>query len=676
MLSHVPDRPAVRLLEGALPAAARDGTPDLRLRAARATGRTSATSTSTGRRTSTRSTSGCGSTSPGIRLRGNIWLGEGVEIDDLDAIEGPAFIGNYCRIAPRRRPSAPYSVLSNGVTLRERARTTRSVIDAATHIGRSSAARGRDRRPARATSATTSASTRAWRSATRSRSAPSRACMPGVRIYPYKEVETGAQIYESLIWESRARSRLFGKDGVGGPRERRPDARDGRPARRGARHGARSAARASVASRESGAGLPDDQARADHRPERRPGSTWPTCASRRAGQPARAEDAGFAARRPRGHERDRSRGRVQIRIFEPPGIQLTAALQKEIEKHFTRQELRRVALRRGGRRSPIRRASARATRRTCSTRLDVDAIRARGFRIVVDYGYSAASFVASARARPARRRGGLGARRSSPRGASRRQSLARVDRPGEAARRRGRRRPRRRLRPRAPSGSISSTSTAREVPVEQALLLFVRLLAAQRPRTGKVAFPITVTSQVDRIVEGSGSRSCGRPQSLADLTRAAAAATESSSPEPSAAATCSPSSCPRYDAVASLVQAARAARARRAAALRARRRAARVRRWSTASSPAPGRSRASSCASSTSASPAGERRPDSTGSRSSTSAAGCRCCPTRTSRSCTSTPREKPRRARRSSSRSSAARRGRSCRETAPTARTAVEVSS
>ena len=29
--------------------------------------------------------------------------------------------------------------------------------------------------------------------------------MPGVRIYPYKEVETGAQIHESLIWESRAR---------------------------------------------------------------------------------------------------------------------------------------------------------------------------------------------------------------------------------------------------------------------------------------------------------------------------------------------------------------------------------------------------------------------------------------------------------------------------------------
>src|SRR5205823_172627 len=39
---------------------------------------------------------------------------------------------------------------------------------------------------------------------------------PGVRIYPYKEVESGAQIHESLIWESRGTMRLFGKDGVTG----------------------------------------------------------------------------------------------------------------------------------------------------------------------------------------------------------------------------------------------------------------------------------------------------------------------------------------------------------------------------------------------------------------------------------------------------------------------------
>ena len=52
-----PDRPALRLLEGALPAPARDGPPAVRAWPWRATGRTSGTSTSTGRRTSTHSTS-------------------------------------------------------------------------------------------------------------------------------------------------------------------------------------------------------------------------------------------------------------------------------------------------------------------------------------------------------------------------------------------------------------------------------------------------------------------------------------------------------------------------------------------------------------------------------------------------------------------------------------------
>src|SRR6184192_689001 len=78
---------------------------------------------------------------PGIQLRGNIWIGEGVEIADLEQIEGPAYIGNYCRVAPGATVGS-HSVLSNSVTLRERTRTTRSVIDASTHIGRSSLIEG------------------------------------------------------------------------------------------------------------------------------------------------------------------------------------------------------------------------------------------------------------------------------------------------------------------------------------------------------------------------------------------------------------------------------------------------------------------------------------------------------------------------------------------------------
>jgi mannose-1-phosphate guanylyltransferase/phosphomannomutase len=150
----------------------------------------------------------------GVRLRGNVWIGEGADIHDAEEIEGPAFIGNHCRIA-RDASVGPYTVLSNGVTLRERARTVRTVIDSSTHVGRSALIEGaivgrscdiRDHVRIQEGAAIGDEVTIGSESS----------IMPHVRIYPYKEVETGSQLYENLIWETRASSRLFGKDGVTG----------------------------------------------------------------------------------------------------------------------------------------------------------------------------------------------------------------------------------------------------------------------------------------------------------------------------------------------------------------------------------------------------------------------------------------------------------------------------
>src|SRR6266568_3218957 len=77
----------------------------------------------------------------GLRIRGDVWVGEGVEIDDVEGVEGPAFIGNYCTISPESSVG-PYSVLGPGTTLRERGRVSRSVIDASCYIGRSAVVEG------------------------------------------------------------------------------------------------------------------------------------------------------------------------------------------------------------------------------------------------------------------------------------------------------------------------------------------------------------------------------------------------------------------------------------------------------------------------------------------------------------------------------------------------------
>src|SRR5207245_2508358 len=61
---------------------------------------------------------------------------------------------------------------------------------------------------------------------------------------------------------------------------------------------------------------------------------------------------------------------------------------------------------------------------------------------------------------------------------------------------------------------------AREIPVEQALLLYLSLIASTA-RAGKLAFPVTVTSQVDRLIVGTELEIVRTRASLPELTKAA-----------------------------------------------------------------------------------------------------------------------------------------------------------
>ena len=450
----------------------------------------------------------------GIRLRGNIWLGEGVEVDDLAAIEGPAFLGNYCRIAPDASVG-PYSVLGSSVTLLERARTERSVIDAATHIGRSArvegavVGRGCDIRAHAHVQEGAAIGDEATLGA-------QSAVLPGVRIYPYKEVETGAQIHESLIWETRASSNLFGKEGVSGlvnvdltPETAvRLAAALGTALKRGARV---------VASRESpGACRMIKRAMisglnstgvdvADLR-------VLPASVSRHLLK-TQGFDAGFHV-----GVSYTDPEMLEIRFYEQPGISLTPSLQKEIEKHYTRHELRRSDFNTVGAVTYPARVRESYAQDLLSS-LDAEAIRARGYRIVVDYGHSATSYVLPLLLGPleieAVSAHGFAADSSEP-STSLREAVGQTkrlvtaigadlgvvfDRAGERL--------------------FLIDEQAHEIPVEQTLLLFLRLMSSNG-RNGKLAFPITVTSQVEELVKGSNLEVVRTPASLAELTKAAA----------------------------------------------------------------------------------------------------------------------------------------------------------
>jgi mannose-1-phosphate guanylyltransferase / phosphomannomutase len=451
---------------------------------------------------------------PGVRLRGNVWLGEGVEIDDLDRIEGPAFVGNYCRIASDAT-IGPYSVLGASVTLRERARTVASVIDASTHLGRSvlieNAIVGR--------SCDIRSHVRIHEDVAIGDEVTIGAesvVMPGVRIYPFKEVESGSQVFENLIFESRGSSQLFAKDGVEGlvnvdltPESAvRIAAAFGTALERGGRV---------VASREA----------------------QPACRMIKRAMISGLNSTGIDVAdlrvlpAPVGRHLLKSHGYegglhvgisptdpevVRIQFFEQPGTELSVSMQKEVEKHFTRLEFRRVAAPEVGSISyPARARESYADDLLAS--LDRDAIRARGFRIVVDYGYSAASFVLPLLLGP------LGVEAVAAHAFS-------PDQPREEAPTlRGLIGQAKRLVgavgadlgvvfDRAAERLYLIDDRAREIPVEQALLLYLRLIGSDG-RRGKLAFPVTVTSQVERLVEGSPLEVVRTPASLAALTKAA-----------------------------------------------------------------------------------------------------------------------------------------------------------
>jgi mannose-1-phosphate guanylyltransferase/phosphomannomutase len=450
---------------------------------------------------------------PGIRLRGNVWIGEGVDLHDLNAVEGPAFVGNYCRVAPEALVG-PYSVLNASVTLRENARTTHSVVDAGTHVGRATLIEG----------------------AIVGRSCDIRShvrigeavaigdevtigdeavLQPGVRVYPYKEIDSGALIHESLIWESRASSRLFDQWGVSGRVnvDLTPEAAIriatalGTALKKGSRvvasRDADSACRMikrAIITGLTAAGIDVADLR-----------VLPAAVNRHLLK-VESYDAGVhVTTSPNDPEV------VRIQFHEPPGIQITSAFQKEIEKHFTRGELRRVGHNEVGAITYPARVREAYAQDLLAT-VDVAAIRERNFRIVIDYGYSAASFVLPLVLGPL----GVEAVSAHAFAVDRGQDPGPVSELLEQTKS---------LVPafgadlgvvfdRAAERLHLVDEQAHEIPLDRALLLFVRLIGSNG-RHGKLAFPVTTTSRVEDLLAGSTLEVVRTPASLAELTKRA-----------------------------------------------------------------------------------------------------------------------------------------------------------
>ncbi len=432
---------------------------------------------------------------PGLRLRGNVWVSEEVDIDEVEPVEGPAFVGPNCRIADGAS-IGPYSVLSQGVIVREGARVSRSVIDVGTYLGRNCVVEGailgrgcdlRDHVRVHEGVAIGDQVT----------IGPEASIFPGVRVYPFKEIETGAQIHENVVWETRAASSPFGRDGATGlvnvdltPETAvRLAAALGTALRRGDRV---------VASRDSAdacrmiqraiiAGLTSTGVHvADLR-------ISPAAVTRHV-----LKTQAHAGRDPRRPLERRPRGDPgpRLRVAREPDD--GAACRRRSRSTSAARSCAGRRSRRWGRR-PTRRASARATPRTSST---------------CSTSRRSASDGSASRSTTATRRRRSRCRSSSARSASRRSARAARTPTTCAARARAARRepdrdrragrPRRRPRPRGASGCCSSTSAAR--PCARTWRSSSSSgCSSLAGRSGRIAVPVTTTESRRRARRGLGS---------------------------------------------------------------------------------------------------------------------------------------------------------------------------
>jgi mannose-1-phosphate guanylyltransferase/phosphomannomutase len=325
---------------------------------------------------------------PGVRLRDNVYVGEGSLAENIEQILGPAVIGNYCSI-DETASIGRYTVLGNNVMVKEFCETEYSVIDSNTYLGPRSQIRGAVIGKSCEIRAHAQVSEGAVIGDECSIGEQS-TIAPHVRIYPFKRVETGAHIQRSLIWQPRGASTLFTDEGVSGivnvditpETATRLAMAYGTALRRGeqvvasrdAHPASRMIKRAMVAGIVA-TGVSVEDLRVA------------TAAVTRFEVRNTSAPGGFHVK-----ISDRDPERIQILFFEANGTLASDSTRKDVEKNYNRQELRRALLNQLGELTYPPRVSEAYVSELLSN-VDVERIRAARFRMALDYAYSSAALV-------------------------------------------------------------------------------------------------------------------------------------------------------------------------------------------------------------------------------------------------------------------------------------------
>jgi mannose-1-phosphate guanylyltransferase / phosphomannomutase len=150
----------------------------------------------------------------GFEVSPGIWVAEGAEVDPDAVLTGPMCIGDYAKIEAGAH-LREYTVVGSNVVVKEGAFLHRAVVHNNVYVGQGVTLRG----------CVVGKNTDVMRLARIEEAAvvgdecviePEAYLSAGVKVYPFKTIEAGAVVNNSVIWESRGQRTLFGQRGVSG----------------------------------------------------------------------------------------------------------------------------------------------------------------------------------------------------------------------------------------------------------------------------------------------------------------------------------------------------------------------------------------------------------------------------------------------------------------------------
>jgi mannose-1-phosphate guanylyltransferase/phosphomannomutase len=150
----------------------------------------------------------------GFEVSPGVWVAEGAEVDPDAVLTGPLCIGDYAKIEAGAH-LREYTVIGSNVVVKEGAFVHRAVVHNNVYIGQGVTLRG----------CVIGKNTDVMRLARIEEGAivgdecviePEAYLSAKVKVYPFKTIEAGAVVNNSVIWESRGQRTLFGPRGVSG----------------------------------------------------------------------------------------------------------------------------------------------------------------------------------------------------------------------------------------------------------------------------------------------------------------------------------------------------------------------------------------------------------------------------------------------------------------------------